>query len=220
MNLFKYIFIFSNLSLFSGTQVLSELVYQIRDPKTDSAHFRCTLEKIGECLARDVLEELNTKEVTIETLTGVEAKHTLLDERPVLVTILRAGLPLNAGVHNIFPNAEVGFLAMSRNEETLKAEVDYVALPDLSNHSVIITDTMVATGGSLIDAIELVKEKSPSRIFVIAAIASKPGIERILKQHPDIKIYSAVIDPALNEKGYIIPGLGDAGDRSYGNKQP
>jgi uracil phosphoribosyltransferase len=219
MNLLFCTFIFSSLSLFAGTQALSERVYQIRDPKTDSAHFRQALEKIGEQLGYAVLEELNTKEVRIETLTGIEAQHTLLDEAPVLVTVLRAGLPLNAGVHNVFPNAEVGFLAMSRHEETLKAEVDYVALPNLSNRSVIITDTMVATGGSLIDAIELVKEKLPRRIFVIAAIASKPGIERILNQYPDIKIYSAVIDPALNEKGYIIPGLGDAGDRSYGNKQ-
>ena len=108
---------------------------------------------------------------------------------------------------------------MSRNEETLRASVDYVALPDLKDKSVIISDTMLATGGSLLNAIQMIVEKSPRRIFVIAAIASQFGIERIVNDHPEIKIFAAAIDPFLNEKGYIIPGLGDAGDRSYGNKK-
>lgn len=148
----------------------------------------------------------------------MEAKHTLVDEVPVLVTILRAGLPLNAGVHKVFPDAEVGFLAMARNEETLKASVDYVALPDLKGRSIIIVDTMIGTAGSMLNAIRIVEECHPKRIFVIAGIAAQVGIDRILTHNPNIKIFAAAVDPALNEKGYIIPGLGDAGDRSYGVK--
>jgi uracil phosphoribosyltransferase len=213
-----YIFLLSSVSIFAGPQALSELVYEIRDPGTESARFQLALEKIGEYLALDVLEELDKKEVVVETLTGEEATHLLVDETPVLITILRAGLPLNSGIQKVFPSAEVGFFAMSRNEQTLKADIGYVALPDLKGKSVIISDTMLATGGSLLDAIQIVEKSSPRRIFVIAAIASKPGIERIFKYSPETKVFAATIDPCLNEKGYIIPGLGDAGDRCYGNK--
>lgn len=208
----------SSLSLFAQPQALTELVYEIRDPKTDATHFRKAIEKIGEILAQDVLEELSTKEVVVKTLTGTEAKHHLVDEIPVLVTILRAGVPLNTGVQKVFPNAEVGFLAMARNEQTLKADVDYIALPDIKDKTVLLTDTMLATGGSLIEAIQIIEKREPKRIIVIAAIASKPGIERIAKYDSSIKIFAAAVDPSLNEKGFIIPGLGDAGDRCYGEK--
>jgi len=218
MKLCIWIFLLANASVFAQSQALSELVYEIRNPKTDAEHFRQALEKIGENLALGILEELSTKEVQVQTLTGVAAKHFLVDETPVLVTILRAGLPLNAGVQKVFPNAEVGFLAMSRNEETLKADVNYVALPDLKGKTVILSDTMLATGGSSLDAIQIIEKKGPKRIFVLTAIAARPGIERIHKHNPNIKIFAAVIDPSLNDKGYILPGLGDAGDRAYGKK--
>ena len=208
----------TSITTFAQTQALSQLVYEIRNPQTDSAHFRQALETIGQYLALNVQQELDTQEETIQTLTGAEAKHHLISETPVLVTILRAGLPLNAGVHKVFPNAEVGFLAMSRNEETLKAKTDYIALPKLENRTVILVDTMLATGGSLLDAIKIIEQGNPKKVFVISAIASAAGIDRILQYDSSIKIFSAVVDPALNEKGYILPGLGDAGDRSYGLK--
>lgn len=217
-NLFFFIFLFSHISAQAQVQALNQLVYAIRNPETDSAHFRQAVETIGEYLALNVLEELQTCETTIQTELGIEAKHPLVEEMPVLVTILRAGLPLNLGVQKVFPNAEVGFLAMSRNEETLKAKVEYVALPLLKNRTLIIVDTMLATGGSLLDAIQILEQYQPKRIFIISAIASVPGIARILKHNAEIKIFSAAIDPSLNEKGYIVPGLGDAGDRSYGKK--
>ncbi len=208
----------ANATIFSHTQALSQLVYEIRDPQTDPAHFRKALERIGQYLALDVLEELDTQQVSVQTLTGKEANHHMINEMPVLVTILRAGLPLNAGVHKVFPNAEVGFIAMARNEETLKADISYVALPNLEGKTVILVDTMLATGGSLVNAIQIVEKHQPKKIFVITAIASEPGIAKILNHNPTIKIFSAAVDPELNEKGYILPGLGDAGDRSYGNK--
>lgn len=219
MKKFLFIFLMLHISVYAvQTQALSQLVHEIRNPGTDAVHFRKALETIGEYLALNVLEELSTKETSIITLTGREARHQLIDETPVLVTILRAGLPLNAGVQKVFPNAEVGFLAMSRDEETLKAKVEYIAIPEIQNRTIIVVDTMLATGGSLVDALKILEPYLPKKIFIISAIASEPGIQRIYQHNPQIKIFSAVIDPLLNEKGYIIPGLGDAGDRSYGKK--
>ncbi len=216
--LFAFAFLGSSLAAGAQNQALSQLVYEIRNPQTDAAHFRQAVEKIGEYLALEVLEELNAKDATITTVTGAEAKHKLIDETPVLVTILRAGLPLNAGIHKVFPNAEVGFFAMARNEETLKAAVHYVALTNLKNQTVILSDTLLATGGSILNAIQEIEKHGPKRIYIISAIASKTGIEQILRYRPDIKIFAAAIDPGLNDKGYISPGLGDAGDRSFGKK--
>lgn len=212
------IFIFLNTIGFAQTKAIDQLVYEIRDPKTESAHFRQSLEKIGEYLALDILEELPTEQVQIETLTGEKASHNIAKETPVLITILRAGLPLNAGIQKVFSKANVGFLAMSRDEETLKAKVDYIGIPDVKDKIVIISDTMIATGGSLIDAIQIIEKYAPKQIFIVAAIACEPGIARITQHNPTIKVFAAAIDPALNHKGYIIPGLGDAGDRAYGNK--
>lgn len=216
--LLMFILMFHTTAAYSQSQAINQLVYEIRDPNTDAEHFRNALEKIGEYLALEILEELETKESTVRTLTGADATHALVNEKPMLVTILRAGLPLTLGVQKVFPNSDLGFLAMSHNEETLKAKLDYVALPNLTGQTVIIIDPMLATGGSMLDAIHLVERFGPKRIFVVAAIAAEPGIVRIRRHNPGIKIFAAAIDPKLNDKGYIIPGLGDAGDRSYGLK--
>jgi uracil phosphoribosyltransferase len=197
---------------------LSHLVHDIRNPKTERKEFRTALEKIGEYLALEVLQELGTKNVEIQTLTGATAIHVLCDEDPVLVTILRGGIPLLIGMQEIFSNAEVGFLGMARNEETLEAATTYVGIPDVSNKTVIIADTMLATGGSMLDAVKIIEKSKPKEIILVCAIAAKDGIAHVLSYNPKIKIFSAAIDPKLNEKGYIIPGLGDAGDRSYGRK--
>lgn len=199
-------------------QALNELIYKARCPQTDSPGFREVIEKIGEILALQVLDQLDTEEVSIETLMGGTAVHHLVKNMPVLVTILRAGLPLNAGVQKVFPYADVGFLAMSRNEDSLEADVQYIGLPNVNGKTVIITDTMLATGGSLLQAINIIQKRAPKKILIINAIAAQSGIDRIHSHYPHIKIFSAAIDPTLNDKGYIVPGLGDAGDRSYGNK--
>ncbi len=211
-------FLFFSMKAVAQNQAIDQLVYEIRTPQTDAFHFREALSKIGEYLALNVVEELSTKEVAIETLTGKIANHHLIDKSPVLITILRAGLPLNAGVQRVFPNSEVGFIAMSRNEKTLKAKVDYIGIPCLKNRSVILSDTMLGTGGSIMDAIAIMQKYEPKKIYVIAAVASLQGIARILESYPEVTIFTAVTDPDLNDKGYIIPGLGDAGDRAYGNK--
>lgn len=200
------------------TQALNQLIYEIRDPQTDAYKFRNALEKIGEYLALEVMEELNKTDKSVTTLTGATAVHPIVDESPVLVTILRAGVPLNDGVLRVFPYSKVGFFAMSRDEMTLKPQVDYIALPDLRGRSVIIVDTMLATAGSLLEAIRRVEARGAKQIYIVAAIAAQTGIDRVLAHNPSIKVFAGSIDPILNDKGYIVPGLGDAGDRCYGKK--
>lgn len=205
--------------IFKDRLVLNHLVYEIRNPETGPKEFRDALEKIGEYLALEVLQDLATKEVKIQTLTGETATHHLCDEKPVLVTILRGGIPLLLGMQKIFPDSEVGFLGMARNEHTLQAATSYIALPDVHDKCVIITDTMIATAGSILDAIKIIEKQGPRKIIVAGAIVAKQGIARINSYNPQIKVYAAAVDPQLNDKGYIIPGLGDAGDRAYGKKQ-
>ncbi|MBS0615566.1 MAG: uracil phosphoribosyltransferase [Verrucomicrobia bacterium] len=198
---------------------LHHLVYAIRDPETGPQEFRHSLKKIGEYLALEVLQNCPKKEVEVRTLTNAPASHVICDDKPILVTIMRAGLPLLYGVQKIFPDSETGFLGTMRDEETLKPHTTYIALPELKNKPVIIVDTMLATGGSILEAIKIIEERGPSQITVICAIAAQPGLERIKAHNPSIQVYAAATDPILNEKGYIVPGLGDAGDRSYGQKQ-
>ena len=197
---------------------LSQLIYEIRNPATDISAFQTAIHKIGQYLGIEVLQNLPTREAKITTLTGDTASHRLSNEDPVLVTLLRAGLPLLKGVQSVFPQATVGFLATSRNEESLKPVTDYIGIPDVKNKIVIIIDTMLATGGSLVDAIQIIEPHGPKEIQIVCAIASQPGIDYILSLYPRMKIYAAAIDSKLNDRGYIVPGLGDAGDRSYGKK--
>lgn len=219
MKLFLVLCFFSTIGLFGHSQAIHELVYQIRNPQTEPAVFRKSLKKIGEYLALEVLEKLDKKETVVETLLGTKAHHLLVDESPVLVTILRAGLALNDGVQEVFPHSEVGFLGIAHDEGTSNSQVYYVALPALKGKTVILADTMLGTGNTLSDAIRLLKEKEPRRIFVISAMAAKQGVERLNKDYPDVQIFVAAVDPILNAKGFIVPGLGDAGDRSFGKKK-
>lgn len=131
MKFFSWILIFSGHLAFAQSAMMSQLVYELRNPKTNADQFRHVLKKIGENLAKDILEELPHKEVVIQTLTHNEAKHEIVDENPVLITILRAGLPLYSGVQKVFPDAEVGFLGMARNEKSLKTDVSYIAFPNI-----------------------------------------------------------------------------------------
>lgn len=197
---------------------LEHLLYEIRDPATGPKQFRESLEKIGEYLALEIREELEHKTRSIKTLTGETSEHDLCDEKPVIITILRAGLPLCAGVQKVFPSSEVGFITMSRNEETLISDVSYIALPNVKDRCVIIADTMIATGGSILKAIKIVEQCNPKKIMVLGAIAARYGMAKIAAYRPDIKTYVAAVDPLLNDRGYIVPGLGDAGDRAFGEK--
>ncbi len=204
--------------IFAYHPALEKELYTLRVPSTDRKSFRRSMKKTGEYLALEVSKDLSTKQTSIETVLGVEAQHELIDEEVVLVTILRAGLPLLQGFLKVFPDAEVGFFAMARDEETLKAKVDYVALPPLKGKTVIIVDPMIATGGSMLEAIMILEERSPKKIIASGAFATEIGMNRIHTHNPNITFYNGVVDPVLNDVGYIVPGLGDAGDRAFGNK--
>jgi uracil phosphoribosyltransferase len=197
---------------------LEHHLYHIREPQTNREAFRGHLKEIGKQIALSIAERLPKEEKRVVTCLGQEAIHFCLKESPVLITILRAGLPLNEGALEVFPDAEVGFLGMARNEETLEAHHSYVALPQIEGKRVIVTDTMLATGGSMINALEVIKEGKPEKIYVLCALAAAAGIEKLKQYDSQVEVIAAFVDPVLNEKGYIVPGLGDAGDRSFGNK--
>jgi len=197
---------------------MERLVYKIRDPNTRNEDFRNALEKIGEYIGLEIARELQTERKTITTILSREAEHHLLKESPTLITILRAGIPLYNGLHRAFPESETGFIGAMRDEKTLKSNISYCALPDIKDKIVILADTMLATGGSLIDCTELIRQRSPRKIILASVISSQQGIKRINDYDSKIKVYAAAIDSELNERGYIVPGLGDAGDRSFGEK--
>jgi len=214
-----FLFLFPSLANTKESVTLHHMVYTIRDPQTDAKKFREYLEKIGEYLGNQVKDDLPTKTCLITTLMGAKAQHTLCDEKPILITILRGGLPLCIGVQKAFPDSEVGFLGIKRNEETLLPQLEYAAIPDIKDKCVILIDTMIATGGSMLDAIQILEKREPKQLIVVGAVAAEDGKKRILAYNPAIKFYAAALDPLLNHKGYIIPGLGDAGDRAYGEKK-
>lgn len=198
--------------------LLEQAIYTIRDPRTGRAEFRKSLERIGEYLGLEIAQTLPTQDIPITTCLGTTATHNLLYEQPILVTLLRAGIPLYTGLQNIFTEAESGFLGTMRDEETLQSKTTYIALPNLTNKTIILADTMIATGGSIIDALDILKPRTPKRIILAGCIASEKAITRLEEHFQPQDIHIAAIDPHLNEKGYIVPGLGDAGDRSYGRK--
>lgn len=212
------VFVLLSTALMASNPAMEGLLFKLRDPATGRAGFRKSMKKVGEYLALDVAQDLQTEEKSIETVLGVEATHNLIKDKVVLVTILRAGLPMLEGFMKVFPDAEIGFFAMKRDEETLKAKLDYVALPSLEGKVVIVIDPMIATGGSMVDAIKILEKDRPARIIAAGAFATEIGFNKIHEHNASIKCFAAVVDPILNGVGYIVPGLGDAGDRAFGMK--
>ena len=197
--------------------IMEQLVYSIRDPTTKPKEMRESLKMIGMFLGYGIARELDQEETTINTLMNADATHKVLKEAPVLVTILRASMPLYQGLHDVYQNAHVGFLGAQRNEETLEAEISYIRIPECIHGSqVIISDPMIATGNDMVAAMKIIEQYEPRKIIIAGAIAAEAGIDQLIKHNDNISIYAAAIDPDLNGKGYIVPGLGDAGDRCFG----
>jgi len=191
----------------------------MRDKQTPSAVFRQLLREIAHLLAYEVLRELPTTTKEIETPLEKMDAPILAGKKLVLVSILRAGNGLLEGMLDLVPSARVGFIGLYRDHETLKPVQYYLKLPEaMSERHCVVVDPMLATGNSVIAAIDQLKENGAKNIKFVCLLAAPEGIEALTTAHPDIDIVTGAIDSHLNENGYIVPGLGDAGDRMFGTK--
>ena len=191
----------------------------MRQVGTPTAEFRRLLREIAALLAYEVTRELPLRTETITTPLKETEAPKLAGKKPALISILRAGNGLLDGVLELIPSARVGFVGLYRDEETLQPVQYYFKVPDaLDQRTVIAVDPMLATGNSSAAAIDLLKEAGAKNIRFLCLLAAPEGVARMKETHPDVPIVTAAIDSHLNENGYIVPGLGDAGDRLYGTK--
>ena len=187
----------------------------LRDKNTSSKDFRSLVSEIATLECYEATRDLPVQETPICKCIA----HNLEGKKLAFVPILRAGLGMVDGVLSLVPSARVGHIGLYRDPETLKPVEYYCKLPvDIAERDVIVLDPMLATGGSAIDAISLIKERNPKSIKFMGIIAAPEGLEALQKAHPDVDIYCAALDEKLNEHCYIVPGLGDAGDRIFGTK--
>lgn len=195
--------------------VTKTLITRLRDQKSDAIHFRHIVEEITKHLLYEALKEFPLVLKTIKTWKG-KNDFTSIDEKNIVAaTVLRAGMPMLDSVIEVLPDVSAGFLAMKRDEVTHKSVLYYDRLPDCKGKIILLVDPMLSTGGSMCDALDVIKTKRPSKIIALNIIGSPQGLEVLSSKHPDVDIYIAQIDDGLDENKFIIPGLGDAGDRSY-----
>ena len=191
----------------------------LRDKNTGSKAFRELVYELAMLMAYEVTRDLELKTIEIETPICKTTVQTLANEKIAVIPILRAGLGMADGIMSLIPNAKVGHIGLYRNPDTLMPTGYYCKLPqDIAERETIIVDPMLATGNSGIEAIHILKENNVSSIRFVSLIAAPEGIAAMQAAHPDVDIYVAHIDEKLNEHGYIVPGLGDAGDRLFGTK--
>ncbi len=191
----------------------------LRDKDTGSKAFRELVYELAMLMAYEVTRDLELKEIEIETPICKTTVQTLANEKIAVIPILRAGLGMADGIMSLIPNAKMGHIGLYRNPDTLMPTGYYCKLPqDVAERETIIVDPMLATGNSGIEAIKILKEANVSSIRFVCLIAAPEGIAAMQTAHPDVDIYVAHIDQKLNEHGYIVPGLGDAGDRLFGTK--
>ena len=191
----------------------------LRDKNTGSKEFRELIAEITMLLCYEATRDLPLKEVEIETPMAVTKTQVISGRKLAFVPILRAGLGMVDGVMQLVPAAKVGHIGLYRDPETALPVEYYCKLPnDIANREVIVLDPMLATGGSAIDAVSMIKKHGAANIKFMCIIAAPEGLAAFGKVHPDVKVYVGVLDEKLNENGYIVPGLGDAGDRIFGTK--
>jgi uracil phosphoribosyltransferase len=211
------------INLSEQHSLVSNWVAELRDTEiqTDRMRFRRNLERIGEIAAYEISKLLPWEEKEITTPLG-SAPSKVLKEQPVLATILRAGLPLHQGLLNYFDRADNAFISAYRKHHrdgSFEISLDYISCPSLENRVVIIADPMLATGSSLVKTVQYLRDEGqPAEMHIVCAIACTVGIEFVHRTEPKVKIWCGAIDDELTAKGYIVPGLGDAGDLAYGPK--
>lgn len=191
----------------------------LRDKNTGMKQFRELIEEITTIMTYESMRDVELVPVQVETPLEVTTQYKVREESIAIVPILRAGLGMVNGVHKVFPTAKVGHIGMYRNEQTLEPQEYYCKLPEgIEDKTVFLVDPMLATGGSAVDALNALKKRGCKKIKFMAVIAAPCGLEKVAKAHPDVTIYVSTLDRELNENGYILPGLGDAGDRLFGTK--
>ena len=215
------------INLAESNSILNQFVAELRDVnvQNDRMRFRRNIERIGELMAYEMSKSLDFSTKDVQTPLGV-AQTSTPDDKLVIATVFRAGLPLHTGFLNVFDKAGNAFVSAYRfytdkNHHDLDVRIEYIATPDLTDKTVMLVDPMVATGESLELAWKAFTTKGiPTKLMIACCIASRPGIERLQKAFPsdDVTIWCGAIDPNIDEHSYIVPGLGDAGDLAYGEK--
>ena len=191
----------------------------MRDKETGSKDFRQLLEEISLLMGYEITRNIPLEDIEIETPICKMTAKKVSGRKLAIVPILRAGMGMVEGLHTLVPVAKVGHIGLYRNEKTHEPVVYYCKLPeDIQNRMVIVTDPMLATGGSASDALQMLKDRGCTNIRLMCLVAAPEGIARVQKEHPDVDIYVAALDEELNSDAYILPGLGDAGDRIFGTK--
>ena len=199
--------------------VVQSKVTRLRDINTSNKEFRELVAEIASFICYEATKDLETKEIEVEPVL-CKTKGNILNKKVGIVPILRAGLGMVDGILNLIPNASIGHIGLYRDPETLLPVEYYCKLPssDPLNTDILLIDPMLATGGTAIAAMQFIKERGFKNIKFLCLIASPEGVKKVSEAHPDIDIYTASLDDHLNDHGYIIPGLGDAGDRIFGTK--
>ncbi len=191
----------------------------IRNKNTDTKQFREVIKEIATLMAYESFKDVPTQEITVETPLETTTQTIVKENSIAIVPILRAGLGMVDGILTLFPSAKVGHIGLYRDEETLEPKEYYCKLPtNIEEKVVMLVDPMLATGGSAVDAISMLKKRGCKRIKFMAIIASPEGVDKVATAHPDVEVFVSTLDRCLNEHGYILPGLGDAGDRIFGTK--
>ena len=207
----------NNVTIFNHPLITHKIAI-MRDERTGSKEFRELVEEVAMLMAFEALRDINTQEIEVKTPIAVTKTRVIANDIAI-VPILRAGLGMVNGILALVPTAKVGHVGLYRDHETLEPKEYYCKLPDdIANREVIILDPMLATGGSAIAAINQLKKRGVKNIKMMSIIAAPEGVKALASAHPDVQIYVATVDRELNENGYILPGLGDAGDRLFGTK--
>ncbi len=199
--------------------LISHKISLLRDVNTGSMQFRQLIEEIAMLMGYEALRDLPTEYVEVKTPITTTKSKMLTNKKLAIVPILRAGLGMVEGILALIPNAKVGHIGLYRDEETLEPQEYYCKLPaEIDKALVIVLDPMLATGGSAAAAVDFLKARGCKNIKFMSIIAAPEGIKRLTEAHPDVQLYCGCLDEKLNDNGYIVPGLGDAGDRIFGTK--